>query len=113
MNIKNMSKQELVSLLKQLKLYREIRKKIWKRWSHIFKKMIWKTTDVKVEYAKNVEENFAKIKAWKILKNIFWLSVEKDEIISIKKDNLIGWIKIYVDDNMIDLSFLKFYNTLK
>lgn len=113
MNLDTLSKEELTSLLKQLKVYRDLQKKIGKRGRGIFSKMVHGTHDYVVEYSPSLDEDYIKQKAKEIYKNIFHLDVWENEIQCIKKEALIGGFKVYFDDNMIDASFLKFYNALK
>ena len=113
MDIQNLWKQELVSLLKELNTYRDLTKKIWRRGRDIYKKRLNNKNDFIVEYSSNLDENFVLEKSLEVYKKNFFLNIDKNDIKLYKKDNLIWWIRVYMDDQMVDLSFLKIYNTLK
>lgn len=113
MNLDTLWKEELTSLLKKIKVYRDLNKKIGKRGRGIFSQMIYGTHNYVVEYSPALDEKYIKQKAQEIYKNIFYLNVWENEIQCIQKDSLIGGFKVYFDDQMIDASFLKFYNAFK
>lgn len=113
MEIENLSKSELNELLKKLKSYRDLRNKVWKRWVKIFNRLNNWIHSFEVEYSSSIDENYAKDEALKIYKNIFQVEVNAKEIVFTKKENILGWMRVYLDDKMVDLSFLKFYNKLK
>lgn len=112
-NLEKLNKAELEKLLKNLRLYNDLTKKVWKRgrgiYNHIFK---WVNSYV-VEYYSAIEEDYVLTQALDIYKKTFNLDVKKEDIKLVKNEKLRGGIKIYLNDNLVDLSFLKFYNLLK
>lgn len=113
MDINNLGKKELEELLKKLKSYKDLRDKLWKRWIKLFNNKNNNTHSFEVEYSSSMDLEFVKQEALNLYKNIFKVEVKMEEIVFTKKESLLGWMKVYLDDKMIDLSFLKFYNKLK
>jgi hypothetical protein len=112
-NIKNLNKDELYSLLKALKIYRNLIKKIWNRWKNIFKQIyFWKNTFF-VEYYWDLDKQYVLDNSKKVYKNIFNFDVLDNDIIIKENKNLKWWMKVYLNDNLVDMSFQKFYNLLK
>lgn len=112
-NLDNLNKTELQDLLKSLNLYKKLVTKVWNRWKDIFaNEKYWKNT-LKVEYFSLLDEDYISSEAIKIFEKIFWIKVSKTDIIFVKSDKVLGWMKLYMNDNMIDMSFLKFYNLVK
>lgn len=112
-NIKNLNKDELYDLLKALKKYRDLIKKIWNRWKKIFKQIYFWKNYFFVEYYWNLDKEYVLNIAKNVYKNIFNLDLNNEEIIIKENKNLKWWIKIYFNDNLVDMSFQKFYNLLK
>lgn len=111
--IENLSKVELEELLKNLRLYKDLVKKVWKRWEKIFSKLFEWKNEYLVEYYWNLDESYVLKESKEIYKRIFEADV-KDAEIKIKQNQKIKWgMKIYLNDDLVDLSFLKFYNLLK
>jgi len=113
MDFKNLKKDELEDLLKNLKLYNELWKKLWNRWVELFKRNLSGKNLLEVEYFPSINESIAYDNAMQVYSNIFKISPKKEEIRFVSKAS-IGWgIKVYKDDEMVDLSFSKVENILK
>ena len=48
-----------------------------------------------------------------IYRDIFLQNVEKNEIVLTQNKELIWWIRIFFEDKMLDLSFLKYLKNLQ
>lgn len=111
--IDNMKLEELQWLLKEMKLYKDLSKKLWFRWRKMYKRsLLWKN-ELVVEYFSKVWIELAYRKAKAIYTKIFSVDVDKKDIKFIEKEDLKWWIKVYFDDSMIDLSFSKIDNFIK
>lgn len=111
-NLEGLDKAELELLLKDLKIYKDLIKKVWKRWKQIFDNKFNNKNEFVVEYYWDIDESFVLAKAKEIYNKIFDINVKDDDIKLVKNDEIKWWMKIYLNDNLIDLSFLKFYNIL-
>lgn len=112
-NLDNLNKSELQELLKELKVYKDLIKKVWNRGKKIFENIYNSKNDYLVEYYSELEEAYVYEEASKIYKKLFDVKVEKEDIRFVRNDKILGWIKVYLNDNLVDMSFLKFYNLLK
>jgi len=111
-NIEGLWKAELEELLKDLKVYKDLTKKVWKRWKMIFDNKFNWVNQYSVEYYWEMDESYILAEAKEVYKKMFEISVDDKDIKLIKNEKIKGWMKIYLNDNLIDLSFLKFYNIL-
>jgi hypothetical protein len=110
--IEDLSMVELNKLLKDLRLYKDLVKKVWKRWEKIFNKLFNWTNEYLVEYYWDLEESYILKEAKVVYKKLFDIEV-KDSDIKIVENKKIKWgMKIYLNDDLVDLSFLKFHNLL-
>ncbi len=112
-NLDNLQKNELQELLKDLRLYKDLTKKVWNRWKKIFDSIFNEKNEYTVEYYGELKEEYVIKKSKKVYKSIFDIDVEDSDIKLLKKDNLKWWMRVYLNDKLVDLSFLKFYNLLK
>lgn len=112
-NLEKLNKAELEKLLKNLRLYNDLIKKVWNRGKTIYNNIFKWINSYIVEYYPVLEEDYVFAEASAIYKKMFNLDVKKEEIKLIKNEKIRGWIKVYLNDNLVDLSFLKFYNLLK
>ena len=114
MNLDNLNKQELQVLLKDLSLYKKLVSQVWNRWKEIFYNIKeWKNKFV-VEYFPNLEKEFILSESKKIFEKIFSQKNLRDEEIILKENKKIWWgMKIFFNNDMIDMSFLKFEKIIK
>jgi len=114
MDIKSINdKKQLKNLLNDLKFYKYATKKLWKRGRKVYKNKISDTSSYKVEFFPSIKEDIVIKEALKVYKDTFKDDISQDQISFIKNDNLDWWIRIYKDDNMVDLSFKKIEEKLK
>lgn len=114
MDLNNLNKQELQALLKDLSLYKKLVSQVWNRWKEIFHHIKeWKNKFV-VEYFPNIEKEFILEESKKIFEKMFSQKNLKDEeIILIENKKILWWMKIFFNENMVDMSFLKIHNLIK
>lgn len=106
-HIENLSLIELKDLLKEVKLYRDLKKQLWKRWETLYSNIqTWAKTYV-VEYFPSLTEELAWDESKKVFKKVFELDVKKEDVSFIEAEKIKGWMKVYVDDKVVDLSYQK------
>lgn len=103
---------ELKNLLKDLKNYSSLVKQLWNRWRSLYYKKKNNTKTLLVEYFWVISEDLVFEEAKKFYKKFFWIDVLKEDIKFVKKDDLDWGIRIFLDDKMLDLSYLNFKNTI-
>lgn len=106
-NINNLNSQELKELLKEFKLYRDLKKQLWNRWKKIYQKLKTGKKDMLVEYYSVLDKQYVIDESIKIYKTIFWLDVISSDFEIKENDNIKWWLKVYLDDKIIDLSYEK------
>jgi hypothetical protein len=111
-NIEGLGKAELEELLKDLNTYKDLIKKVWKRGKAIFDNKFNWINQYSVEYFGDLDESFILTEAKEIYKKMFDIEVNDDQIKLIKNEKIKWGMKVYLNDNLVDLSFLKFYNLL-
>jgi len=111
--IENLNSSELKTVLKWLKLYRDLSRKLWNRWKSIFKNMLSWQKSYKVEYTSAISKDEAYKEAIPAFKKSFSVEPKKENIVFIKNNTIFWGIKIFEDDKMIDLSLAKAINQIK
>ncbi len=104
---------KLKELLKNLKLYRDLTKKLWNRWKKLFDNLINKKDFYKVQYFSSLKQEDVEQEAIKAFKKIFSVDVNKENIVFEKNKWIDWWIRIFKNDDLVDLSFKKIENILK
>lgn len=115
MNITNLDKKELVALSKKLKLLSSLKKSLWNRGAKEYHKIVDGKDIYKVEYFDFGADalNYVEDKALESFKKLFWLNLQLTQIEFTKNQNLQGWMRVFYNDNMFDLSYNRFQNLLK
>ena len=103
--INSKSLSNLQELLKSLKLYRDLIWKLWNRWKLLFDSISNNKSIYKLEYFEGLSEKEALLKAQEAYKKVFWEEIAEEQIILKSKKTLEWWIKVFRDDEMVDLSF--------
>ncbi len=109
----NLNKEQLNELLKTLKLYKDLTKKLWNRGKQLFKSIISWESIYNVEYFNQASKDESLEEAIKVYKKVFWDDVSVENINLLEKESLQWWIKVFKDDNLVDLSFKKASEILK
>lgn len=112
-SLNNLNLDQLKDLSRELNLYKDLKKQLWTRWKNIYKKFKTWEKSFLVEYFPSVSEELAWDKASKVYKDIFSLNVEKNNVAFVSKENLKWWIKVYVDDKIVDLSYERIERGIK
>lgn len=113
MNLNNLNKEQLQALLRDLTLYRDLVKQVWERGKKVFAHIKEWKNDFVVEFFPNLEKNFVLEEVKKIYEKVFSTKPSDNEII-LKENEKIWWgMKIYFNDDMIDMSFSKFEKLIK
>ena len=111
-SIENLKQSELEELLKDLRVYNDLIKKVWKRWKKIFDHIFNWVNEYTVEYYWDIDSSYVLTEAKGIYKKMFDIEVSDTDIKLIKNEKIKWGMKVYLNDNLVDLSFLKFYNLL-
>ncbi|MFK7779942.1 MAG: hypothetical protein QM490_02245 [Candidatus Gracilibacteria bacterium] len=112
-NLDKAKKEELKVLLKNLRLYKDLVRKIGKRGEKIYHNIFNGVNEYLVEYYGDLDKSYVLREAQEIYKNIFNIEVKDSDIRLVQSEKIKGGMKVYLNDNLLDLSFLKFYNLLK
>jgi len=105
--IQDLHLQDAKKILSGLKSYSEVTKKLWLRWRGIFTKFLTGSKSFEVEYFPALWEESAWSQSLVVFKKSFNLTPDKSEVVFTPLENIKWWMKVYVDDNMVDLSFDK------
>lgn len=106
-DIDNLDLKELKAVLKQVKVFKDLKNKLWKRWIALFNRNKENKDLFIVEYFwENIVWEVYELSV-KIFKEKFNNDLQKSDINFIRNDDIKWWIKIYKNDEMVDLSFLK------
>jgi len=112
-NLEWKSLSDLKEVLKSLRLYKNLSEKLWNRWRNIFKSIVTNTSIYKIEYFESASKEDA-LAQWLVAYNkVFGITPKATEVNLIAKKSLEWWIRIYKDDNLVDLSFRKASEALK
>ena len=111
--IEKLNLVELKVILKWLKLYKDLTKKLWNRWKSVFnRELSWKNT-YKVEYISTSSLDSVWEKASIAFEKAFWKAPKREKIKFVENNSILGWIKIFKNDDMVDLSLSKAVNQIK
>lgn len=108
----SLNKTDIKELLKNLKLLNALRKSLWKRWDKEYKRIQNWTNSYIVEYSP-IDESFLKEKSTEAFKKLFWIDLKVEEISFVSNKDLKWWFRIFLNDNMYDLSYKRFESLLK
>jgi len=112
-NFEGKSLSELKEILKSLRLYKDLSEKLWNRGKTLFANITSNTSNYKIEYFSGSDKEDALEEWLTAYTKIFGNAPKKEEVNLVSKDSLEWWIRIYKDDNLVDLSFKKVSEALK
>ena len=112
-DITKMSLEQLKVVLKELRLYKDLTTELWERGRDLFERIQNGKHNYQVEHFSAVNPDLAWKNAEEIFSKVFKVSPKKEEVQFIKNDHLKWWIKVYLDDEVVDLSFDKVEKALK
>jgi len=113
MDFTNLPKDKLKELLKDLNLYNNLTKKLWNRWKRLFNKIKNDKSYFLVEYYPYSNMDYVETKSMEVYSKFFSCSPNKNEIVFVPKKSVLWWMKVFMDDNVVDLSFEKVEKNLK
>lgn len=113
MDINSLSREELTSLLKKLKSYKSLKSNLGKRGIDEFERLQSGKPSFTVEYYPVLSEDDAYNNSLNVFDKVFGDKPEKSEIKFVKKESIKGWIRVFKNDSMVDLSFSKIEKALK
>lgn len=111
--IQELDAKALSELLKEVKLYRDLTKNLWARGRAQYFRDLKGEKLLVVEYVSSITEDIAWEQAQSVYKESFSLDVQKENVTFIINDALKGWIKVYNEDSLVDLSFAKIEGLVK
>ena len=97
--------KEAKYVLNMLKKYRQMQKNLWKRWTDLFHLLQDGKHICRVEYHNSLSKDTALLQAIDLYWRIFSYTPTKEEILIVENNKLWGGMKIYFDDNLLDMSF--------
>lgn len=103
--LENMNASEVKELLKHLKSYSDITKKLGQRGRGVFARSISGESIYQVEYHPALWVDAAWERAQQVYKKSFSLAPNKDVVIFTPKEDVKWGMKVYKDDFMVDMSF--------
>lgn len=106
-NIDSLSITDAKSVLKHLSLYRDMKKKLGARGVALFKRNLSGESSFLVEHFSTVSEDLAFSKAQTVYKKTFGLEPKRSDITFRQVDHIGWWIKVYMNDDMVDMSYSK------
>lgn len=109
----NMSREQLQKTLKDLRLYRDLERELWERGKELFDRIQNGKHSYQIEHFSAVSVDLAWSSGKDIFKKVFKVEPDRDEVDFYVSKNLKGWIKVYFDDEVVDLSFDKVEKALK
>lgn len=110
--LNKMDKKQLQALLKQLKNLDSLQKEMWKKWIALFKSKLNKTNIYKVEYPDFLDPKTITEYVLAILKKKFRLNLNSSDLHLTINNSISSWLRIFIDNDMIDLSLNKQVNKL-
>ncbi|MCD5380723.1 hypothetical protein LR004_02245 [Candidatus Gracilibacteria bacterium] len=109
----NLKAGDLKAILKGLKLYSGLTAKIGKRGKDLFHRELDGTHSYKVEYTSSQGKDSAWKQASSAFKKAFGTTPKQTEVVFIQNDEIEGGIKIFRNDDMVDLSLSMAINQIK
>ncbi|MDQ7009759.1 MAG: hypothetical protein Q9M94_05700 [Candidatus Gracilibacteria bacterium] len=111
--LEKLNSSELKIVLKGLKLYSDLSRKLGNRGKAIFGRELSGKKYYKVEYTSALNEEKVFIQAQNAFNKAFGIIPKKEDIVFIQNDTIFGGIKIFENDNMVDLSLSKAIDQIK
>lgn len=112
-NIDNLNLSELQELLKELRLFSNLKRQLWNRWRNLYYELKTGKKTFEVEYFPKISEDIAWEESKKVFEKIFKETPEKKDVVFVPKDKLEWWIKVYVGNKILDLSYEKVKKILR
>lgn len=111
LNLSSYTPELLMEVLTLLKSYVTASKQIWNR-ALLVDPKDKKSSQVRVEFSPGSDESFIETFTQKILLSFFPES-KKDDCVYIQNSKITGGIRIFLGDDMVDISYEKFAHLIK
>lgn len=111
--IDKLSLWELKLLLSDLRMYQDLRSKLGRRGIDLFTNLKQGKSSYMVEYFPIMGEDVAFEMAQKVFEQSFWEKIEREKISFVPRELLKGGMKVYKDDQMVDVSYAQVERKLK
>jgi hypothetical protein len=111
--IEKLNLADAKKLLFEIRSYADMTKKLGNRGRGLFMKTLLGTQSFTVEYFPALGEDSAWEKAQSVFKKSFSVSPSREEVRFIENAKIKGGMKVYSDDNMVDLSYKKVENLMQ
>lgn len=111
-NLSSYSREQLTDILRILKLYKTSYAQIGRR-ARMIDPRIPALPVIRVEYPTDASLDEIRPFAEKSLAQFFDIKKPTEPIAFEPKQNIVGGVRIFVDDDMIDVSFQRFANFMK
>lgn len=111
--IDSIKSSDLKKILKWLKRYSQIKAQLGKRWESLFKRELLNKNYLLVEYFPSVWEDLVVEESLKIYSKMFNITPNTKDIVLKKVDDIKWWMRVYFNDNMIDVSYSRVEKILK
>lgn len=106
--VEKLNKEDLKKFLKNLKSINFLVKNLWRRkWLEEFKRINFNYSINTVEYFPVMSLDEVKEISLKFFSKSFNKNISLDQIVFKKNSALDGWMRIFSDDNMLDISYKK------
>lgn len=114
-DIKTLSRTELISTLKQLKLLSHLKQSLGKRGVQEFGRILDGKNILKVEYFDFGENalKFVQEVSLRVYQEVFWVSLDLMWVEFVKNQDLKGWMRVFFNDTLCDISYKRFETLLK
>lgn len=113
MNINSYSKNELENISKLLKKYRSLRKNVGKKALEMTLRDLSGSKRILVEHFPSMNSEEAKKEAKVIYSKFFWIDLGISDIETKENTMLAWWIRLFLWDDMLDISFENIKNTIR
>ena len=106
--VEKLNKEDLKKFLKNLKSINFLVKNLWRRkWLEEFKRINFNYSINTVEYFPVMSLDEVKEISLKFFSKSFNKNISLDQIVFKENSALDGWMRIFSDDNMLDISYKK------
>lgn len=113
-NLDGLNLNDLKSLLKEVRLYRDLKKSLGIRWQKLYDKIRKNNNIFQVEYFPAISEDLAWEQSKEVYSRIFSINdISREKVTFIPKELLKWGIRVYIDDYVADLSYEKVEKLIK
>lgn len=105
--IEKLDKSDLIKVYKLVKKFKSLYKDVWEKSKWLFHFSFFKTQKFIVEYFPAIQKDNLENIAISIFKSQFWIEVDPLNIEWKENKNLKWWARLFLNDDMIDISFDK------